>query len=217
MPNTIPITFAHGDGDAHYASTPFLPVFVNNDTLCNYTTAHFSTDLEAPLSCNEFDNEHFESYRPSQAFENATVLECRAVNTSYNDEFEFTSGVQSIRVTTCNSTDSDIVPAGTFCGPSDKQNDCNLFYIYNHSTPTNASFDTPYQSCEFYAQDVRLAAYQGVLWAFNTFVLGYVGNNHVSDPNGIEQLPQGYNPVAFLDIETPCSLPCLRIWKTWLR
>ncbi|KAF4626926.1 hypothetical protein G7Y89_g11231 [Cudoniella acicularis] len=121
------------------------------------------------------------TFTPALVYENATLLRCDLVNTSYSVEFSYSSGVQDIRVSPNMTGNSPIVNASEyFIGPSPPG-------LSNISEPANCSsflanpnpdyIGTP---CIFDIDAMRLLSYQGIMAAFNQLVLGTIQHQDTS-------------------------------------
>ena len=139
---------------------------------------HVIQNLYEPFPGCAPDNTTFTA---SIAFEDATLLRCDLVNTSYLLDFKYLNGGQHVTVTQNVTDNAQIVYASnSFVGPvpaeySDGVEPANCSTFQTEHIPNDTG--TP---CIFDAGAVRLLSYQGIMAAFNQMVLGPVTNQGAS-------------------------------------
>ncbi|KAK4899261.1 hypothetical protein LTR27_003493 [Elasticomyces elasticus] len=144
LPNMMPLT------------GPFT-LFANGSD-CDYYSTINLTEFDKPLNCVSG------AYKPAVISENATILECLAMNTSYTVLFNYTNGGQEVKIQTFRESDSVITATDIFFNGSVPGQFGETFTTYNNSDTLNGSAFDP--------QAIRLTAYQGLLMAFNGFLVG---------------------------------------------
>ncbi|KAL9632579.1 MAG: hypothetical protein Q9204_003730 [Flavoplaca sp. TL-2023a] len=117
------------------------------------------------------------------AFEDATLLQCDLVNTSYLSEFQYTNGQQDIQLRP-NKMHGSLVVNGSaqFYGPTEHSpevTDCGSLRVV---PPANASDDPGapdvWKDCGYDSSALNLLSYQGIMAAFNQMILGSVQRNY---------------------------------------
>lgn len=116
------------------------------------------------------------TFAPALVYKDSTLLRCDLVNTSYSVEFSYSSGAQDIRISPNMTGNSPIVHASnTFLGHN-SPGWSDLSEQANCSSFRANSYDSRYTPCLFDIDAVRLLSYQGIIAAFNQFVLGDIQN-----------------------------------------
>jgi hypothetical protein len=111
-------------------------------------------------------------------FGDATLLECKAFNSSFSATFTYRNGVQDIDVTRHKDVvDQPLVRQKCFYGPLGPTNGGN-FQNAAYAEEGNSSCSTLNligKQCKFDAELLRTLAYQAVIDSFNKLVIGTVG------------------------------------------
>lgn len=161
--------------------------YFHTDNL-NSTLDNPPVNYDERLSCDA-------GYVPATFFDDATLLRCDLVNTTYSVQFNYVSGAQNTTILTdMNKTSSPITTFQDFVGPQSPDT-----YQNASSRPANCSvlYEQPrtdnYAYCDFDASAVRLLAYQAISSAFNQIVLGLIGWG------GNGQVGKTYEPVLNLN------------------
>ncbi|KAL9023085.1 MAG: hypothetical protein Q9180_008401 [Flavoplaca navasiana] len=117
------------------------------------------------------------------AFEDATLLQCNLVNTSYSSEFQFTNGQQDIQLRPNKMHGSPVVNGSArFYGPTElspEETDCGSLRV---APPAKASDDYQapdvWKDCGYDSSALNLLSYQGIMAAFNQMILGSAQRNY---------------------------------------
>lgn len=158
------------------------------DETKTYWRGNGPTDINAMANCPFQSVEHLDDvikddcapygavFSPSTLFEDATLLRCDLLNTSYVVELNYTNGVQNLHIDTNTTGNSPAVNGSAYfrsqksqpLDVSDIPNGCATFH-------TNAFLDfNDGGDCVFDLDAVRLLSYQSILAAFNELVRGSV-------------------------------------------
>ncbi|KAK5740520.1 hypothetical protein LTR17_004557 [Elasticomyces elasticus] len=170
LPNMQSLSVSHGP------SASQNDIYWKNDPSCAYTMI---TDLAAPY-LGECAGVHG-TFSPVKAFDDSTLLRCDLLNTSYSIEFNYTNGVQEVRVKTDKTINTPVLNGSAyFLGPSlhidgavNPLGACGTF----HTNPIPDGEGTP---CVFDLDAIRLLSYQSISAAFNQFITGSISIDTLS-------------------------------------
>ena len=111
-------------------------------------------------------------------FEDATLLECEAFNSSFSATFTYRDGAQDINMVRHKQVvEKPLVPIDCFFGPESPSNGAGNI-VEGAAERKNKSCSTMNlsgQRCDFNAEIIRTLAYQAVVDSFNRLVQGTVG------------------------------------------
>ncbi|KAK5701737.1 hypothetical protein LTR97_004555 [Elasticomyces elasticus] len=164
-------------GFSHLSSESPKDIYWSDDPSCAYTMI---TDLTAPYpgECAGVNGTFF----PVKAFDESTLLRCDLLNTSYSIDFNYTNGVQDVRVKTDTTINTPVLNGSAyFLGPKlgidgavNPDGACATF----HTNPIPNGEGTP---CVFDLDAIRMLSYQSISAAFNQFITGSVSINTLYD------------------------------------
>ena len=167
----IPGQNQEGDQQAYKDIYYSPPVNAGSPGLCSYRTIRHVTDTFA--NCTSAPKNVV-----AIAFENATLLQCDLVNTSYSSDFEYSNGQQVIRLRPDTMRSPAVVNGSAqFIGPngdSPQLTDCGSFRVDENADPSGSGYEAPNisQDCDFDLSALRLLSYQGIMAAFNQVIVG---------------------------------------------
>jgi hypothetical protein len=142
---------------------------------CDYSVLNSTDQMDQHLTgC-------FDYFTPNYFFGNATLTQCRLLNTTYTAHFEYTNGVQDISVTRNTTELAHEVTATTkvwannnpYPNPADGQVCVRLLDDKSCSTTAQGTAD----NCPCVVDEVvpRKLAYQSIATAFNALLRGSIG------------------------------------------
>lgn len=148
-------------------------------SICDWRKVNNTQELNSTLqSCQGI------RWQPSLTFQDATLLRCEMVNTSYSATFKYVNGTQDIQVLSNTTGESPpITPAPYFLGP-EIPDDENFYHSGNGTDHRLANCSTLLTDteahenidgdCRFDPAVARQLSYQGILMAFNQLVQGSI-------------------------------------------
>lgn len=110
-------------------------------------------------------------------FEDATLLECEAFNSSFSATFTYRDGAQDINMVRHKQVvETPFVPVDCFWGPLSPSNGGNPGEATAEKNNRSCStMNLSGQRCDFNAEIIRTLAYQAVIDSFNRLMQGTVG------------------------------------------
>ncbi|KAK5679710.1 hypothetical protein LTS10_007658 [Elasticomyces elasticus] len=146
----------------------------NNGPICKYAMI---ADLESPYTgkCDDLNV----TFVPAEAFQDATLLRCDLLNTSYSIKFNYTNGVQDVQVSTDTTRNSPLMKGSDFfLGP--KLDGDGTILRESACTTFHQELDNGMEApCNFSLDSLRLLSYQSISEAFNQFVVGAIGTDRM--------------------------------------
>lgn len=156
---------------------------------CVFQTIQKLTD---PITCEGA------IFAPALVYKDSTLLRCDLVNTSYSVEFSYSSGAQNIQISPNMTGNSPVVSAGRYFvgSPPINPGNCSTFLAAS-------VYEDKHPPCVFDIDTVRLLSYQGIMAAFNHFVVGTVQNPGLTastsiDTNIMETILAATKELAFV-------------------
>ena len=150
---------------------------------CIFRTIHHLKDQPANLPSNEsvsrFQSEKCPSVSDlvAMAFKDATLTRCDLLNTSYTATFNYTDNRQSVDVKYTDSENSKpLQGSGMFVTPSSPGQNCSGFQGSSIISYFGDGMEAAASqiNCTFDLGAVDLLSYQGIMGAFNQFIIGAV-------------------------------------------
>ncbi|KAK5704511.1 hypothetical protein LTR17_021819 [Elasticomyces elasticus] len=152
--------------------------FNSNSSYCDLATVSTFQQLEQPI----------ESVRPSVLFDEASLLQCSLVNTSYSVAFNYKNGEQVLQVLRNTTRSSPPVSALDAIYLNDAAaHDPDTVYKSNQTSKAEASCNSlqgelhAAQQCFVDPVPLQQVAYQSIFMAFAGFITGTVPGN-LADP-----------------------------------
>lgn len=115
---------------------------------------------------------------PPDFFDDATLLQCNLLNSSFTARFDYLNGAQSVTVVANDpAVPAHVTPVACVTGPVNDQEALNetVSYDSDYKNTSCSTLNIEGQQCLFDAGVVQTLSYQGVFQAFNDVLQGSIG------------------------------------------
>ncbi|KAL8985284.1 MAG: hypothetical protein Q9205_000982 [Flavoplaca limonia] len=169
--------------DHEWPKVDYIPTPPVEHTHCDYGTIKHVSDALA--NCSTLDDTTPRENLAAIAVQDATLLQCDLVNTSYSLEFEYLNGQQVIRSTM--GTSLPLNGSAHFLGPNvyDVES-CGAFRADPFVEFSWGDGNPNIVDCGVDLSALRLLSYQGIMAAFNQLIVGSAGMKY-SFPDGYKE------------------------------